>query len=308
MNENRVYALSGIRLACGFEVPEWESFRVEPGAGEDVRIALAEAQPGLPATSCALAEGRDLWLVISGFATFHVEDGCRITVFPEPDVPPSQWRPFLLGTAWSALCLQRDILLLHASVVTRDKIALAFCGPSGAGKSSMAATLLREGYALVSDDLCRVDPSPVAQVHPSTPRLRLWREMLALSGAVPEELTPVLDGRDKFLLSVDGSGTTPVTLHAIFLLEWGEPEVHRVCGFDALKRLVGEATYRPEMVEAMGLSGRHWQHCLNLLRAVPLYVLRRPRDTSRLDAAPALIRQIIDASLSAGMSRTASIG
>ncbi|WP_165323063.1 hypothetical protein [Rhizorhabdus phycosphaerae] len=292
MNEGRVYALSGIRLACGFEVPEWESFRVEPGAGEDVRIALAEAQPGLPATSCALAEGRDLWLVISGFATFHVEDGCRITVFPEPDVPLSQWRPFLLGTAWNALCLQRDILLLHASVVARDKNALAFCGPSGAGKSSMAASLLREGYSLVSDDLCRVDPSPVAQVHPSMPRLRLWREMLALGGAVPEELTPVLDGRDKFQLPVAGTGRAPVSLHAIFLLEWGEPEVRRICGLDALKRLVGEATYRPEMVEAMGLSGRHWQHCLTLLRTVPLYVLRRPRDIARLDAAPALIRQL----------------
>jgi hypothetical protein len=297
VNENRVYVLSGIRLACGFEVPEWESFQVEPGGTDDVRIALAEAQPGLPASSCVLAEGRDLWLVISDFATFHVEDGRRITVFPEPNVPISQWQPFLLGTAWNALCLQRDILLLHASVVAKDKIALAFCGPSGAGKSSIAATLLREGYSLVCDDLCRVDPAPVAQVHPSTPRLRLWREMLALSGAVPEDLTRVLDGRDKFLLPVSGTGTAPVPLHAVFLLEWGEPEVRRICGLDALKRLVGEATYRTEIVDAMGLSGRHWQHCLNLLRTVPLYALRRPRDTSRLDAAPALIRQVIDVDL-----------
>lgn len=301
MNETRVYAPSGIRLACGIDIPEWETFRVEPDGTEDVRIALAEAQPGLPASSCSLAEGRDLWLVISGFATFHVEDGRRITIFPEPSVPDSQWRPFLLGTAWNAVCLQRDVLLLHASVVARDGIALAFCGPSGAGKSSMAATLLRDGYGLVCDDLCRVDPAPVAQVHPSTPRLRLWREMLAQTGAVPEGLSRVLDGRDKFLLPVAGTGTAPVPLNAVFLLEWGEPDVRRICGLDALTRLVREATFRPELVDAMGLSGRHWEHCLTLLRTVDVYVLRRPRDIGRLDSGPALIRQVIGAPRTAGI-------
>lgn len=301
MTETRVYAPSGLRLACGFDIPEWEIFRVEPGGAEDVRIALAEAHAGLPASSCALAAGRDLWLVISGFATFHVEDGRRITVFPEHGVPIGQWRPFLLGTAWNALCLQRDILLLHASVVSRDGIALAFCGPSGAGKSSMAATLLREGYSLVCDDLCRVDQAPVAQVHPSAPRLRLWREMLSPNGASPDGLSRVLDGRDKFLLPVAGTGTAPVPLHAVFLLEWGEPEVRRIFGIDALKRLVGDATFRPEIVDAMGLSGRHWEHCLTLLRTVDVFLLRRPRDMSRLHVAPALIRQAIGAPRSRGM-------
>jgi len=76
-------------------------------------------------------------------------------------------RLYLLGSAWGALCYQRDLLVLHASAVRVDGRAVAFCGRPGMGKSTLAAWLAESGHALVSDDLARFETLP-REGHSST--------------------------------------------------------------------------------------------------------------------------------------------
>lgn len=287
------YRQAGLNVDSAVEIPDWSSFALPPTPAADdtaaddtradVTVAVAPFDPASPDTDRVEQDGRFVWIGTPPFARFAIVDGRTITVHPLPGQPPRQWLPFLLGSAWNALCLQRGLLLLHAAVVGGPDGAYAFCGPSGAGKSTMAAQQMRRNRALLSDDLCRVDPGPPALVHPSAPRLRLWEDAVRAVGADPQTLSRLLNGRDKYLLPAQGRTlTTPAPLRAIFLLEWGPPSVQPLTGLTGLSRLIQDATYRPQMIAALGLTAQYWQQCLALLRAVPLYRLCRPRDLTSL--------------------------
>ena len=67
---------------------------------------------------------------------------------------------------------------------------------------------------------------------------------------------------DKFHLPVTNEHTgqsvarqeSPIPLRAVYLLRWGEPEIVRLKGLNALYALVQAATYRGELLEPMGLT------------------------------------------------------
>lgn len=284
------YHMAGLTIDSAVAVPDWTIFAIETDGPADVTIVMGEAMPAVPSDARGIDGVAVAWIIALEIAQFHIVAGRTITIHPHPDVPTRQWLPFLLGSGWNALCLQRGLLLLHASVIAGADGAVMFCGGSGAGKSTMAAHLVERGYRLISDDLCRIAPGPPAQVYPSAPRLRLWGDSLRVLGKTPEVLPRVLDGRDKYYLAVERPGISPVPLRGIHLLEWGEPKLVRVAGLEALSALVRDGTYRPETIEAMGMTPRHWNQCLQLLQAVPAHVFRRPKDADRLADAVDLLR------------------
>jgi hypothetical protein len=66
-------------------------------------------------------------------------------------------------------------------------------------------------------------------------------------------------------------------LRAVYLLEWGDLHLSRLTGYTALHRLIAASTYRGALLEPMGKMGTHWQQCLELVRRVQVWELRRPR-------------------------------
>src|SRR5207302_4822469 len=87
-----------------------------------------------------------------------VSEGKTIDLEVLDGVDPGEASPFLLGTGFGALLLQRGSLILHASAIALDGKSIAFCGDSGAGKSTLAAALCRSGWTFLSDDLSRIEP------------------------------------------------------------------------------------------------------------------------------------------------------
>jgi hypothetical protein len=69
--------------------------------------------------------------------------------------PALPFRNFLAAYVAERL-VEQGGLLLHASGVARDGLALAFLGPSGAGKSTVATALA--GWQVLSDDLVALRP------------------------------------------------------------------------------------------------------------------------------------------------------
>jgi len=209
-------------------------------------------------------------------------------VIPAPGVPRATLELFLFGTAWGALCYQRGLLPLHASVVERDGVAYAFCGPSGAGKSTLITALLQRGARLISDDLCRCDPEgehpPL--VWPSLPRLKLWRQTLTTFEMSPDGLTQDLATEDKFLLPVKGElSPSPLPLRAVYLLEWGQLGLERLTGTRGLRRLVPAVTYRAAILEQMGRLESYWRQCVQLVRRAQVFRLSRPQEWDGLEAS-----------------------
>ena len=66
-------------------------------------------------------------------------------------------------------------LVLHASAVSGDGVALAFLGPSGRGKSTLAAGFARHGHPFLTDDgLWLEQDGPGYFARPNRPNFRLW--------------------------------------------------------------------------------------------------------------------------------------
>jgi len=286
------YEYWGLKVGSNRPWPALAPFQTS-GAGPqgDVTVEMQAAAEGPPVTRVEI-DPRQASVWIAGVGRYRVRAGQAIQVRPAPAARQGTLELFLFGTAWGLLCYQRGLLPLHASVVERNGGAVAFGGPSGAGKSTLVASLLRRGWRLMGDDLCRCDPQTVGapRVWPSLPRLKLWRGALDALGESADGLKQDLAGEDKFHWpAAQLAGCAPAPLQAIYLLEWGALGVERLRGSQALRRLVSAATYRADFIEAMGGLARHWRACAEIARRVPIFRLSRPKEWASLEAAVALI-------------------
>lgn len=77
----------------------------------------------------------------------------------------------------------------------------------------------------------------------------------------------------------------PISLWAIYLLDWGDPEIIRLSGLGSPRRLVESATYRADLLEPMGQVAAHWQRCAALAERVAIFKFTRPYDWLAMDGA-----------------------
>ena len=95
---------------------------------------------------------------------------------------------------------------------------------------------------------------------------------------------------EKFHVPLPQNGARdPIPLSAIYLPVWGDLKLTRLTGLAALRRLIGAATYRGELLEPMGRLGGYWQQCAELLQRVPVWELARPRDPARVAESVACV-------------------
>ena len=156
----------------------------------------------------------------------------------------------------------------------------------------MAAQLTTRGCPLVSDDLCRVDfrDHETPSVYRSSTRLKLWQEAIASLDIAGTDLERDHARMNKYHVPLAGGPQSERTpLVAVCLLVWGEPALARLTGTEALRCLISAATYRGELLEAVGGLARHWFLCTRLVRQVPVWQFSRPRDWSKIGEAADLL-------------------
>jgi hypothetical protein len=296
------YRCAGLDIESGLRLPEWQVFELPQAPAQiDVRILLdhgqiAEVLSTAEASSSAWIGRDEFRFSLPEAGAFRVRRGCEIAVHPAPGADEKVLRSYLLGTAWAALCCQRGLLALHASVVQVGDGAAAFCGPSGAGKSSLAALLAQRGFPLAGDDLVCVDfVDGQPRLHPSAPRLKLWRQTLDELGWSAAGLPGDPTSPGKFHTAPEIlphiPALEPLPLAAVYLLEWGEPGLQRLRGLDGLRRFIPAAAYRPSLLAAMGQEGAYWQQCAALARRAPIFRFSRPRDWAAAGASLELLLQ-----------------
>jgi hypothetical protein len=290
----RRYWFAGLLFESALQISEWDAFDAGEAGGEpDVRIALGEEVGA--GDEPPIITRDEYRFFVRGVARFQILHGRRILVSPAAGADDREVRVFLLGSALAALCAQRGLLLLHASVVRLVDRTIALCGPAGAGKSTTAAALIERGGSFVCDDLARCDLiDGQAVVFPSTPRLKLHPEALAALPWPSRGLERVHSRATKFHVSQGHADPrAPVALDSICLLEWGDAvAVTALTGVSSLKAVVAAGTYRPDLLVPMGQVGEHWQRCAALTACVSVHRLTRPREWSALDAAVIAIEAI----------------
>jgi hypothetical protein len=193
---------------------------------------------------------------------------------------------------------QRGLLPLHANAVAIDGNAFAFMGASGAGKSTLTAWFHDRGDRVLADDVCvvRFGASGEPLACPGLPRLRLWLDMIELTGRIPTGLRRSYAGGaeqlDKFDVPVEPFSMTHdnVPMCALYLLDQAEEfGIIEMTGIDAAEAIF-ENTYRGAYIAAASTHRNHWQSAIALARSTPVFRLNRTLDLSRFDAECRAVR------------------
>ena len=259
-------------------------------SGADVTIRRGDVPTALPAPE---AEGvvwqhasrRTLFLLPCG-VRFLIEDGRTVRYAMERRATPCDVQPFVLGNVWGVLAMQRGLLPLHASAVSRGPGLHAFTGPSGAGKSTLAAALASRGYPLFADDILLVDPAsfdggPLCYGHRT---LSLCRRSLALIGIEAVVQVPMRQRLPKWY-AVPARQTPPRAdrLQKLYILSYWNNipgsapcSVERITGRLAVQALWA-AVYHPRQAAAIMGRRRVLSLLARLARGTRVSVFHRRR-------------------------------
>lgn len=296
MNDH-AYACFGLHIRSQIPLPEIRDAPPSDGALSAVVVRLgdvAESGEG-PKGAHFVFSDRDVSLSVGGVARYRIANGSEIEVTPEPGASMRDVRLFLLGTAFGILCHQRGLIPLHANAIVVQGEAVAFAGPTGAGKSTLAAYFLSRGHQLLCDDICAVslDDNGRPLAWPGPPRVKLWRDAVAIFGHDSERLERVVDQRDKFHLPFARDiGHAPFPLRRLYVLGTHETESEvsfsRLRGASAIEAIAAQ-TYRGRLLADMGLRARHLRMSAALASRAEIYAASRnwgfgafDRDADRL--------------------------
>jgi hypothetical protein len=187
-------------------------------------------------------------LDIPGVARYSVEDGKHVLIEPLADSTPEKIRLFLLGSTMGALLYQRGLYPLHGSAVETPWGAMIFVGAQGAGKSTLAAEFHRQGYRLLSDDVCAVERTTEGlRILPALAQIRLRADAYQRLGAPEGSRFDV----DKYVVPMGQRYcAAPVPLRAIHVLSDQALVDHDAPRFEPLRGLskvqcLLENLYRP---------------------------------------------------------------
>jgi hypothetical protein len=286
-----LYFYGPFRLESEIEIPELESSK---GPGDRlVRVYAGTVQPNLassvPAGKVAELNSAEFLLDIRGIARYYVANGNEVRVEVVPGAATTDVSAYLLGSVFGALCHQNGLLPLHASAVASGDAVTAFLGDSGAGKSTLAACLHRRGHAIVSDDICLLDPSDAAnpRVIPVAGWLKLWNQSLEHLGHTPEEEHRVYSTDDKYRVFLPSPGDAPRRLTRVVFLEKSEsadasPSLTRLSVPEAVASLM-DMTYAVYIPVLTGQQPRLFRECAGVFRNAQAYRLTRPWSLERTD-------------------------
>lgn len=200
---------------------------------------------------------------------------------------------FLLGSAWGALCYQRDLLPLHASGIIIGNAIHAFTGPSGAGKSTLSAALADRGFDFFTDDILIIDTScgtDNINCYSGQKDLKLWKDALALTKAVKGDAVRDVQGFEKFFATPKRSqDVSSGKLASLNILTTSEErsidapvKLNAITGGASVIQLA-QSVYRPHFANAIWGRKKLYTALGNLIQHVTVQKFARPMLTSEFD-------------------------
>lgn len=194
------------------------------------------------------------------------------------------------GLVLSGVLHLNDLFALHASGVLHQGHLHLFCGHSGMGKSTIAAQLRSRGYPLFTDDKCVLHWDSARNGYLASPSLqvmRLWKnsvEQIAHADFLTDPVPVVFkSNKSQFRIKASELIREAQPLKSIYILAQVPAEGELKCiplkGIRKL-RFLRKQIFRENMVSGFNKEGVLWAFLQQLIQEVPVYLLRRPRNTS----------------------------
>jgi hypothetical protein len=302
-----VYHLGGMTLVSEIALPELplinDQVEHQPPGLHPVNIRLGSVPNQLPnaieVDPDCFATPSQYFLRIPGIARYLVNHGAEVVVEPEPAALALDVRAYLLGSIFAVLCQQRGLLPLHASAISHGGGVVAFVGHSGQGKSSLAAHLAQRGFAVVSDDVCLIDPTSAKQamVIPTAPWLKLWRNSLENLGKQAEGLERVFSEDDKYRLPL-ADPRAPEPIHTLMFLEGDAAssaatlQIEPVSPVEAVPLLMN-LIHQAYLLQATGQLQQSFLRCSRVASQARAYRLIRPWGLPHLESTVDRLQKVL---------------
>jgi hypothetical protein len=207
--------------------------------------------------------------------------------------------PFVLSSGFAAICIQRGLLLLHASAVAIGDGAVAFAGPRGVGKSTLLAAFVAAGHTAIADDLSLIEAGADLPVRlwAAPGYLRLWPDSVRALGFDDRPASRELSWSTKLQLSLDmnaADGASP--LSAIFLLTAGQSDITAIEPVETAAAITGLAQqlFRPYYIHPLGKLAVLLSQLGQIVAATPVFRISRPAFYDHLDTVIASVRRTVE--------------
>lgn len=225
--------------------------------------------------------------------TFYVENGCRVTIDPDPAVKKSSLSPFITGPIMACVLHQLGTMVLHSSAVSLKEKGIAFLAESGVGKSTLAAFLQKRGAALITDDILPVyfEPAGVKTVA-GYAQLRLWTDSLDTLGVEAAKLKKVNEFVEKrFYPITQNLDSALIDLKALYVIyEGDEIGIERMNLAEAFIEIVRNS-YLSRYIDATERTADHFKNCEKLIKTLPVFKLTRPKNYEVLPQVAEMIEE-----------------
>jgi hypothetical protein len=230
-------------------------------------------------TGYSLTAPDTIALHLPDVATFLIQDGERIRVFPCSGIGPEDIRPYLLGSAIGAAMHQRGMLPLHASSVRTARGVVAFSAPCGYGKSTIAAGLWQRGLDMLSDDILALNQNAPGQFAcmRGVPALKLLPDAAARlesSSLAHKEFNNITG---KYYISTEGSDIAEsLPLWRLYFLRDGnEISIRKLSGADSMAYAVSNI-FRAELIRMLSAQRRLLPQIASVVSGTNCFSLERP--------------------------------
>lgn len=200
-------------------------------------------------------------------------------------------RTFLLSSPMASILIQRNVLLFHGNALSKDGEAIICLGHSGIGKSTIAFSLMKNGWSILSDDIVAVSNS--GNIYPGIPRIKLWQDAVEAFDINPLKLKTVRNKMNKFILGRDklNISKTECKLKAIYLLRQNKNVEEDLVNLSP-RNVESEKfkfislrnnTFRPRLIKGLMKEKSYFSQIDNLVKSKNFSILPLPRGIKKMD-------------------------
>lgn len=290
------YKLYGLNIESEIECPELIKSKK---SNDDIKIIFGKVPDSvfeLMNQGCnGYCTQKIMWFNICNVAIYYVYEGKQIIIQTYDDACDYKVKAFLLGTALGMLLIQRNIIAIHGGTVLVGNKAITIVGDSGAGKSTLVSALRIKGYPFMADDVSTLYHN---MVNFSYPIQKLCKDTMINFGYDLNKYEMISIEREKYIIPIDKNFVDKsCELKAIFQISKSSGntvEIEEVNGYNKFKILM-DNIYRVEILNIIGVNHDYFEKCMNLIKKIHVYKIKRPENEFSVDEQINLIENAVSA-------------